>query len=288
LAPFQSNNVRVCCKSNLKLSFPGWQTLSASQHGYSYVHNNPVNLTDPSGEFVPAALVAAAAACPLCVLGGAVVVGAAWIIIGPELADLLAPVFTDMVHGAERAIGQIARDTRTRADDFLEQCAVIVETAFQQQAAQPQNNPRPTPVFDPLPGPQFPRPTDQDRSVRVRHYSPFIHSIMNDMIIKPTPSLGPGIWVEYPITTLYEEKAIQATTTAFFRPLDGRGGFVEFNVDLNRWPMEQDSNLPDMTNSKIIWLYGPTIGITYVDIGFPLYETDVNPSFYDWQGKRIQ
>jgi RHS repeat-associated protein len=33
--------------------FPGWQTVPASQHGYSYVHNNPVNLTDPSGEFVP-------------------------------------------------------------------------------------------------------------------------------------------------------------------------------------------------------------------------------------------
>jgi RHS repeat-associated protein len=65
---------------NLKLfmsrdPFPGWQTLSASQHGYSYVHNNPVNLTDPSGEFVPAALVAAAAACPLCVLGGALLLG---------------------------------------------------------------------------------------------------------------------------------------------------------------------------------------------------------------------
>jgi RHS repeat-associated protein len=43
---------------NLKLfltrdPFPGWQTVPASQHGYSYVHNNPVNLTDPSGEFVP-------------------------------------------------------------------------------------------------------------------------------------------------------------------------------------------------------------------------------------------
>ena len=41
--------------------FPGWQTLPASQHGYSYVHNNPVNLTDPSGEAPP--LVVAAAAC---------------------------------------------------------------------------------------------------------------------------------------------------------------------------------------------------------------------------------
>ncbi|MCP4358534.1 MAG: RHS repeat-associated core domain-containing protein, partial [Chloroflexi bacterium] len=33
--------------------FPGVPTMPASQHGYSYVHNNPVNLTDPSGEIVP-------------------------------------------------------------------------------------------------------------------------------------------------------------------------------------------------------------------------------------------
>jgi RHS repeat-associated protein len=32
--------------------FPGWPTLPASQHGYSYVHNNPVNWVDPAGLLV--------------------------------------------------------------------------------------------------------------------------------------------------------------------------------------------------------------------------------------------
>jgi RHS repeat-associated protein len=149
--------------------FPGWQTVPASQHGYSYVHNNPVNLTDPSGEFVPPALVAGAAACaanPLCLLGGVVVVGAAWIVVGPQVADMLAPVFTDMLYGAERVVGQIARDTRTRADDFLEQCGVIVEAAFQQRSSRIQTNPRPISV-DLLPGPQFPRPNQRSNSTIV-------------------------------------------------------------------------------------------------------------------------
>ena len=32
--------------------FPGWPTVPASQHGYNYVHNNPVNWIDPSGLLV--------------------------------------------------------------------------------------------------------------------------------------------------------------------------------------------------------------------------------------------
>ena len=277
---------------NLKLfmsrdPFPGWQTVPASQHGYSYVHNNPVNLTDPSGEAPPAIVAAVAcAANPLCLMGGAVVVGAAWIIVGPELADLLAPVFTDMLYGAEQAVGQIARDTRTRTDDFLEQCAVIVEAAFQQGSVQLEVNPRPTPLFDPLPGPQFPQPDDYDKIIRVRHYSRSIDLIMGSMVIRSADELA--IWVEYPITTPYEENAIQLTSASFLRPLDGKGGFVEFDVDLNKWRMEQDPNLSHVGNSKIIWLWGPDIGTTYLSIGYPLYEPNVNPEFYDWKGNQMR
>lgn len=38
--------------------FLGYATLSISQHGYVYSHNNPINLIDPTGEFpVPAIIV---------------------------------------------------------------------------------------------------------------------------------------------------------------------------------------------------------------------------------------
>ena len=42
--------------------FPGVAGVPQSQHPYVYCHNNPVNLTDPSGEFafIPLLLVAAA------------------------------------------------------------------------------------------------------------------------------------------------------------------------------------------------------------------------------------
>ena len=183
---------------NLKLfmsrdPFPGWQTVPASQHGYSYVHNNPVNLIDPSGEFVPPLLLVA---------GGAVVVigGAALLIYAATRpAASLAPIAPPMP-------SWLPDDFYLYPGKWLyEVCTTVLtrpETEVERQAREHVDN-LPSPqqrLVDVLPGPQFPRPTDQDRSVRVRHYSPFIHSIMNDMIIKPTPSLGPGIWVEYPIT----------------------------------------------------------------------------------------
>jgi RHS repeat-associated protein len=40
--------------------FPGLVTLPSTQHPYVYVGNNPVNLTDPTGEFIVPLLVAAA------------------------------------------------------------------------------------------------------------------------------------------------------------------------------------------------------------------------------------
>ena len=100
-----------------------------------------------------------------------------------------------------------------------------------------------------------PTPTNEPRFVRVRHYDQQIDLIRSTMIIKSESGLA--IWAEYPITTPYEEQAIQITTESFMRPLNGRGGFVEFNVDLNKWRMEPDPNLPWLSNAKIIWLWSP-------------------------------
>ncbi|MCZ7670516.1 MAG: RHS repeat-associated core domain-containing protein [Chloroflexi bacterium] len=49
--------------------FPGVMTMPASQHGYSYAHNNPVNLTDPSGEVVLPIVIPIAFALILLALG---------------------------------------------------------------------------------------------------------------------------------------------------------------------------------------------------------------------------
>ena len=53
--------------------FPGWIGLPASQHPYSYVHNNPLNFTDPTGEFLVESSVV--------VVGGTIIVVAGIIII---------------------------------------------------------------------------------------------------------------------------------------------------------------------------------------------------------------
>jgi hypothetical protein len=124
-------------------------------------------------------------------------------------------------------------------------------------------------------------------TVRVRHYSQAIASIRTDMRVRFGYSSPFAIWAEFPIITPYEEKAIQATTASFFRPLNGRAGFVEFNVDLNKWPMEQDPNLPHVLNAKMISLFSQSLGLTYIGLGFPLTDPGVTPIFFDWKGDSL-
>ena len=52
--------------------FPGFAALPQTQHPYVYAANNPVNLTDPSGEIIPLI------ALPLIIGGGAIV--ADWVV----------------------------------------------------------------------------------------------------------------------------------------------------------------------------------------------------------------
>jgi hypothetical protein len=114
--------------------------------------------------------------------------------------------------------------------------------------------------------------------VRVRHYSRRIDAIKADMLIKVNMNMGPFIWVEYPIVTPNNEQAIQRRASRFFIA-GGVDGFVEFNVDLNKWSMEQDPNIPYDPTAKIIKL-----GISYATIGFPLTEPGVSPMFFDAKG----
>ena len=108
---------------------------------------------------------------------------------------------------------------------------------------------------------------------------------MNDMVIKPGRS-GPAVWVEFPITTSYDKTDIETVTKSFFRPLNDKGGFVEFNVDLDKWELQQDPNLPDVRNAKMIWLITKQ-GEIHID-GFPLSEPGVEPEFFDYEGNKIQ
>lgn len=122
------------------------------------------------------------------------------------------------------------------------------------------------------------------RSVRVRHYSYRIMYNMKNLTIGSPDSTS--IWVEYPITTGYDENAIRETVTFFGRNPDLVNGFVEFNVDLSKWQLLPDDMLPD-TNSKMIPLVTLDGDISYLGRGFPLYEPRVNPRFFDKTGKPI-
>jgi hypothetical protein len=93
-------------------------------------------------------------------------------------------------------------------------------------------------------------------------------------------NLPDAIWVEEPISTPYDKAAIKRRTQTFF--ITGVDGFVEFNVDLNKWAMAQDPNIDYDPNSKIIILHPP-----YNISGFPLTDPNVNPVFFDEEGSPI-
>jgi RHS repeat-associated protein len=118
--------------------FPGIPTMPASQHGYSYSHNNPVNLTDPSGQ-TPIVLV----------VGGLVIVTAvlyvaidAIIDAGPAMGelvgDLLLPSSSPQV-----ALPLVACQTTV----------VIAENAFEEFVNSDEFRPAPKPEREPIPIP---------------------------------------------------------------------------------------------------------------------------------------
>ncbi len=128
---------------------------------------------------------------------------------------------------------------------------------------------------------------DDENIIRVRHYSQeAIREIKNTMAIK-SGRAGPWIWIEYPVTTSYEEEDIKNVTRSFFRPIDPiKGGFVEFNVDLKKWQVDQDPNLPGVRNAKRISLV-TLQGEIHYPTGYSLSQPKVNPEFFDSQGNRF-
>lgn len=82
------------------------------------------------------------------------------------------------------------------------------------------------------------------------------------------------------------KKQFKKTTESFYVPLNGRGGFVEFNVDQSKWPTVSDPNLAGIvSNAVMISLYSDKLGIVYAQSGFPLDEPGVNAKFFDWKGQ---
>jgi hypothetical protein len=84
-----------------------------------------------------------------------------------------------------------------------------------------------------------------------------------------------GIFIESPIQTGYSEAEIQHKSGYFFRPLNGVGGFVEFNIDPEKWDVVPDPLFPD--EADVILIYDR-------ETGFPLDAAGVEAQFFDWKG----
>ena len=142
--------------------FPGWAKLPASQHPYSYVHNNPVNLTDPSGN---------------CVFGGVDTL----ICGGIALGAFVIYVAWDALVDVSSEIGQVAGGIYDRAADA---CKTAV-TTLTDPAPEEERDRR---EIDSLPrtetGETFYRfiPTSKALSVTARNYSKLLHPIIKEKI----------------------------------------------------------------------------------------------------------
>ncbi|MCA9932403.1 MAG: RHS repeat-associated core domain-containing protein [Ardenticatenaceae bacterium] len=120
--------------------FPGIPTMPATQHGYSYAHNNPINLTDPSGEVVAegalALCVANPLACGIVVVGGVVIVGG--IALAIHIANNPPQISVNLpdINGAlERAF--------PKASVAVQSCTTVINTVHELAEAHVNSLPEP-------------------------------------------------------------------------------------------------------------------------------------------------
>lgn len=256
-------------------------------NGYNYANANPVFYVDPTGEaagpivwcFGVAIAIPdpglAESACALFAVGA---IGVTLVVAGPDAAQ---QIIDDVVDLAETCINAFRRTIpQPKAIEHS------VPRFGPKPIPQPQPEPQPERKVDFLPIPQdIP---DNPNLIRVRHYSQAIGQIKTAQEIRSGMS-GPLVFIEHPITTSRDAASIQQTTQSFFRPLNGTGGFVEFNVDLNKWVVAQDPNLPWVPNAKVIHpiTHQGTIYMKGATMYFPLNEPIVMPTFYNWKGEKM-
>jgi RHS repeat-associated protein len=235
-----------------------------SLNRWNYTSSNPINYTDPTGQCPEGWIKNPNGTCSFSIFE--FLPGGGFIFTVPEELTWLFCEDQTSIFQQAYATPTVTPQPYTSTPGSI----VITPTPIQTQVyGTPTQTPTQTPV------PNF---------VRARHYDQQINLIHATMLIKSADGLA--VWVEYPVITPYNEGAIQATTLSFMRPLNGRGGFVEFNVDVNKWRMEPDPNLPWLRNAKIIWL-GNADDLKYIGVGFPLSDPGVAPLFFDWKGHPI-